>query len=150
MRAMLGALVVTVVTACAAGTPAADPPPPAASTETPRVISPGSSAKTGPHDAALARVRALVGEPTCAADNECRSLAVGHRACGGPTGYVAWSTTVTDAQALAAASKDEQRTAAEQSAGTISICAFLADPGARCVAGRCQTARPATTAPGAQ
>jgi hypothetical protein len=123
------------------------------------VISPGSSTKAPPaapggssptavaHDAALARVEALIGEPTCHADAQCRTVAMGARACGGPVGYRAWSTTVTDAAALTEASQRERDLAlqVEREAGRMSICLFLADPGAQCVRGRCETR--ATPAP---
>jgi hypothetical protein len=138
--------------------PVAAPP---ASVPRPRVIGGGSSllvpgggvAATAPtsssadsptaraHDAAQARVDSLVGEPRCASDAQCRTIAVGALACGGPVGYRAWSIVVTDPASIQAASEEERRLAAEldRQAGRMSPCLYLADPGAQCVKGRCET-----------
>lgn len=90
-------------------------------------------------------LRALVGTAACTADSQCSSLAVGAKACGGPAGYLAWSSVGTDAARV----KDlaARLTAAQQreivAGGLRSNCAFVADPGAVCQAGRCQPAAPA-------
>ena len=89
-------------------------------------------------------LRALIGPAACTADAQCRSMPVGAKACGGPAGYLAWSTQGTDAQrlaALAARQADAQRREIETS-GMRSNCAMLVDPGAACVAGRCELATP--------
>lgn len=82
----------------------------------------------------------LIGPATCTADSQCRTVPVGAKACGGPAGYLAWSTTGTDAQRLtdlaarqAVASKQEST-----ARGMVSTCSMVTDPGAACVAGRCQ------------
>lgn len=85
-------------------------------------------------------LRAVVGPAACSSDAQCRSLAVGAKACGGPAGYLAWSTQGTDEQklkALAARQADAQRRETETS-GMRSNCAMVTDPGAACVAGRCE------------
>jgi hypothetical protein len=119
----------------------------------PRVISPGIPSKAPPHpvaasspaaaahDAARARLDTLIGEPACQSDAQCRTVAVGARACGGPVAYRAWSTAVTDGAALQEAGQRERDLAlqVEREAGRMSICLFIADPGAQCVRGRCET-----------
>jgi len=98
-----------------------------------------------PESQRLAReMRELIGPARCTSDQQCRTLPVGAKACGGPAGYWAWSTEGTDAArlaALAARQADAQRRENEVS-GLRSNCAMVSDPGAACVAGRCQTPPP--------
>ena len=104
-----------------------------------------AAAASEPESARLGReLRALIGPAACSADSQCRTLAVGAKACGGPAGYLAWSTQGTDAQkltALAVRHADAQRRETE-TAGMRSNCMFVPDPGAACVAGRCELAGP--------
>lgn len=106
-------------------------------------------AASEPESARLAReLRELIGPAACSSDAQCRSLPVGAKSCGGPAGYLAWSTQRTDAarlQALAAKQADAQRRENE-AAGLRSNCAMVADPGAACVAGHCRLATPASSA----
>lgn len=110
--------------------------------QTPRASAPAASE---PESARLAReLRSAIGSATCSADAQCRTVAVGAKACGGPAGYLAWSSQNTDAekvQALAAKQADAQRREVEAS-GLRSNCAFVADPGAVCTAGRCELSGP--------
>lgn len=97
--------------------------------------------KTQPESERLAgELRTLIGPASCSADTQCRTVAVGAKACGGPAGYWAWSTESTDAQALNALA--ERQAAAQRrevaSSGLRSNCMLTTDPGAACVAGRCQ------------
>lgn len=99
-------------------------------------------------------LRTLIGPASCSADTQCRTVAVGAKACGGPAGYWAWSSQGTDAEALkalAARQSDAHKREIEAS-GMRSNCAMTSDPGAACVAGRCQMAAPtmATPSRGAQ
>jgi len=102
-----------------------------------------------PESARLGReLRELIGPAACSSDAQCRSLPVGAKACGGPAGYLAWSTQRTDAarlQALATRQAEAQRRENE-AAGLRSNCAMLADPGSACVAGQCRLATPAPPA----
>lgn len=77
----------------------------------------------------------------CTADAECRSVAVGGKACGGPTGYRAYSTKLADPAAVEALARQDHALAmqAERDAHRVSNCMFLADPGAHCVKQRCET-----------
>ncbi|KQW45649.1 MULTISPECIES: hypothetical protein [unclassified Roseateles] len=91
-------------------------------------------------------LRALIGPAACTSDSQCRSLAVGAKACGGPAGYWAWSTQGVDVQRvneLAARQAEAARKEVEAS-GMRSNCAVTVDPGAICVAERCQLVTPAT------
>jgi hypothetical protein len=99
----------------------------------------------GGAEAALrARLDAEIGDARCTEDAQCRTLAVGAKACGGPQGWVAWSTAVSRAeplQALAAELAQRQKVRNEV-AGAVSDCSVVPDPGARCVAQRCTLRSP--------
>jgi len=87
----------------------------------------------------------LANASACSADTECHSVAVGGRACGGPTGYRAYSDkTVTTASVEALAEHErELATQAVRASHQVSPCFMLADPGARCEQHKCVTGRPA-------
>ena len=90
-----------------------------------------------PADAALAEVRQLISLAVCTTDADCRTIAIGSKACGGPEAYLAWSVRQTDPQALSAAAArhaDQQRTQNQKPGGRMSNCAWVSDPGAQCVA----------------
>lgn len=90
--------------------------------------------------AALAQqVRDEIGEAACTSDSQCRTLGVGHRACGGPEAWLAWSTTTSNEGKLKklAEAHAQARKAEVERSGMMSICAMLPDPGAQCVAQRC-------------
>lgn len=96
----------------------------------------------------LAKVHKHIGRAQCSDDAQCRSLALGARACGGPEAYVAWSVLGTDAAAVkrAADRYTQWQAQAQSRGGAQSICMVEVDPGAVCVrpasatqveAGRC-------------
>lgn len=91
-------------------------------------------------------IRALIGPASCTADSQCRTLPVGAKACGGPAGYLAWSTQGVDAQRLQelAARHAEVARRENEASGMRSTCAMAVDPGAACVAARCQLATSAS------
>jgi hypothetical protein len=82
----------------------------------------------------MEKIRALIGDAACDSDAQCRTLAVGAKACGGPEAYVAWSTKRTDAAALHAATSGEGTVAppARPRPGMVSNCSIVTDPGAYC------------------
>ena len=83
---------------------------------------------------APASVQVLIADATCSSDTQCATIGVGAKACGGPEGYLAWSTARTDPGALRAAAQREADAArSEQSArGMVSNCSIASDPGAFC------------------
>ncbi len=130
-HSLLAALLAAAALASCAQTPPPAPAPAPAAAET-------ESVRLG------RELRALVGPAACTADSQCRTIAVGAKACGGPASYLAWSTQGTDAQRLAAlAARQADAERRETDAGGLrSNCMFVADPGAACVAGRCELAGP--------
>ena len=96
---------------------------------------------------AMARLEAAIGDARCTSDSQCHSIAVGHRACGGPDLYLAWSTRRSGAQTIERAVADLNTASRPALPGqTMSTCVFLHDPGAYCLRaataadapGRCQ------------
>jgi hypothetical protein len=128
-------LILLILAGCAACTTVAAPQAPQAPQ--------AAQSRTAPADASgdtLARIRALAGSASCSSDAQCHTLALGARACGGPDGYLPWSSETTpqaEIQALGERYKEERR-AANKATGGISTCQFLMDPGAVCRAGTCQ------------
>jgi hypothetical protein len=87
----------------------------------------------------LGFVRTEVGDALCESDQQCKTLAVGQKDCGGPEYWLAWSTARSNAKVLQAKSAELaalQRRRNEAS-GTRSNCRYMPDPGAICVAARC-------------
>ncbi|MBC7726717.1 MAG: hypothetical protein H7242_03750 [Microbacteriaceae bacterium] len=89
--------------------------------------------------ALLAKLRTEIGDARCNSDAQCRSLAIGHKACGGPQQWWAWSTTTARlerlqpwADELAVLQKQRQ-----EASSMVSNCLYVADPGAVCQAQRC-------------
>ena len=108
MRALLPLLAAALALPAACATPPADP---------------------------LAAVTALIGDAACDDSSQCRTVAIGAKACGGPEAYLAWSTRRTDAKALEAAVAAQGRAQVQDvpPGRRVSNCQFVADPGAACV-----------------
>lgn len=92
----------------------------------------------------LAHIRAEVGDAPCSTDKQCRTLAVGAKACGGPEFWLPWSTTAVPgaagrAERLQAWSAElgKLQTQRQQASGMVSNCQYNADPGAVCQAQHC-------------
>lgn len=92
----------------------------------------------------LRRIEAEIGTAACNSTDECRTLPIGAKACGGPTRWLAWSTRASNAaqlQAWAAELAQRQRRR-EEALGMASTCSVVLDPGASCELGRCVAGRP--------
>lgn len=135
-RLLAGLSGAALLAACAAAPPAGAGPLPATAAGS----SPGSPATRAASSAELfEQLRAEIGEPRCSSNAQCRSVAVGHKACGGPDSYLAWSTAVSDETRLArlVAAHADARRREDAASGRVSNCAMLLDPGAHCEAQRC-------------
>lgn len=87
----------------------------------------------------LQQLRAEIGNAACDSAQQCKTVAVGHKACGGPESYLAWSSKGSDAgrvNQLADAHR-AQRKSQNAASGMMSTCSAVMDPGATCSAGRC-------------
>ena len=92
------------------------------------------------------RIGAEIGDAACSSHVQCRTVALGAKACGGPQAWLAWSTAVSREGTLSALSAklvslQKQRQA---QSGMVSTCQFVADPGALCQAQRCALRLPDT------
>ncbi len=87
-------------------------------------------------DAEMSSVERLIGTAACSTDADCRTVALGEKACGGPILYRAWSSRRTDPQALASAAARYTTTQRARPDASVmaSNCARVDDPGARCAA----------------
>lgn len=93
---------------------------------------------------AMDRLTDAVGEARATDVSACRALAVGAKACGGPTAYVVFSSTATDAAEAERLAGDV--TALDRAAnlqfGLVSTCEMLLEPAVALDAGRCVAAPP--------
>ncbi|WP_322404542.1 hypothetical protein [Massilia luteola] len=87
----------------------------------------------------LARIEAERGDAACDTDAQCHTIGVGHKACGGPERYLAWSSKNSDGSRLRAlvAEHAAARSAEDTKKGMMSTCSVVPDPGATCAAGHC-------------
>lgn len=102
--------------------------------------SPRAEARVPSVQQQLQRIEALIGDAPCDSDAQCRTIAVGHKACGGPGRYLAWSTrnvSQKELEALVHQHAQAERAESER-LGLVSDCALVVDPGALCRAQRCQ------------
>ncbi len=101
---------------------------------------PAQDAPPAPGNAGLlAQIQAAVGNAACDSTQQCQTIAIGAKACGGPERYLAWSSKDNDGKqlkALAQAQADASRKQ-QQADGMMSTCSIVTDPGATCEAGRC-------------
>lgn len=86
------------------------------------------------------QIVAEIGTAACDAPQQCRTLAIGHKSCGGPEAYLAWSSKHSDAATLKALAERYQaaRRQDDLRQGMMSNCALVSDPGASCQAGQCR------------
>lgn len=81
-----------------------------------------------------AEIRSLISDKSCSSDDECKAVAYGFKACGGPEGYHIYSTTQTDEAALQqsvnAYTATDRRL--DELQGGVSDCEFACRPIAEC------------------
>ena len=94
---------------------------------------PTAAASPAERAAAQREVAALVGDAACRQDSDCMTLALPDQACGGPQGWLAYSTRRTDPVALQRALQREHAFASRAGGAAVSTCGIVADPGSMCV-----------------
>jgi hypothetical protein len=116
--------------------------------DAPQAPSPAAAAAGGSAPL-LARIEAERGDAACDSDDQCHTIGVGSKACGGPERYLAWSSKNNDGTRLRAlvAEHAAARRAEDTKAGMMSTCSVVPDPGATCSAGHC-VLRAAGSGPG--
>ncbi|MEO6665161.1 MAG: hypothetical protein ABIO65_00100 [Nitrospiria bacterium] len=83
----------------------------------------------------------LIGAAACAVNEQCRLIALGHKPCGGPAAYRAYSSIGTAVVLLETRVTEYNRLAEQyhRKTNAISDCAILLAPIVQCVEGRCRT-----------
>lgn len=86
----------------------------------------------------MADIKALIGTPKAQTVESCKVLPVGKKACGGPEGYVVYSSeTITNEQALLDAIYKYNEKAKEDAKTGISNCQFIPEPKPQLKGGVC-------------
>jgi hypothetical protein len=82
----------------------------------------------------LEQIRANIGKASCDDQQQCKTIGIGLKACGGPELYLAWSSLATNAKVLNSLSQRYRslREAQIKASGEISNCMAIKDPGAYC------------------
>jgi len=82
----------------------------------------------------LQAIRDEIGDAACDNDQQCVSVAIGAKACGGPETYLAWSSKTGDrARLLALVTRHHEARLLEiQLSGMASNCSVVPNPGAVC------------------
>jgi hypothetical protein len=91
------------------------------------------------HQGLWQKIQAEIGTAACDSAAQCRTLAVGHKSCGGPESYIAYSTKSGDSARLVQLGEQyaAARKAENERSGMASNCMMVMDPGATCAANRC-------------
>jgi hypothetical protein len=113
-------------------------PPPPAIEAAPAAATPAATQLASVH----AQLDATLGQASaCRADTDCHSVAVGAKACGGPSGYRAFSAQGIDAGKVTDLAQHERELSATvaRESHEVSPCFMLADPGAHCQQNKCVT-----------
>jgi hypothetical protein len=90
--------------------------------------------------AELEAVKKAIGKAHCDSNDQCKAVAMGAKACGGPEFFLAWSSKVEDAAKIPELASRHRVARENQIAanGEMSDCKMLTDPGAQCVANKCE------------
>lgn len=139
---LAGLALLLASSACRSDAPHAAAPAPAPAA--------AATAAAGGTAALYAQIEAARGDAACDTDDQCHTIGVGHKACGGPEQYLAWSSRRDDGTRLRAlvAQHAAARQAEDAKNHMMSTCSMALDPGAACTAGHCVLRAPAT-GPGA-
>ena len=91
------------------------------------------------HQGLWQKIQAEIGTASCDSATQCRTMPVGHKSCGGPERYAAYSTRSGDSARLLAMGEQyaAARKAENERSGMVSNCMMMQDPGATCSAQRC-------------
>jgi hypothetical protein len=135
---LLGAALFATASAACSGVADTAPATPAAAAAP--VAAPAAAPAASPAPAGLMQqIQAEVGDAACDTTAQCKTVAIGHKACGGPESYLPYSTKRSDGakiERLATALAAERKTQ-DTKTGRMSTCSLVVDPGATCNAGRC-------------
>jgi hypothetical protein len=119
------------------------------SAEAPKPMPAAAPVKAAPAGGLLQQIQAEIGDAACDSTAQCNTVAIGHKACGGPESYLAWSSKRSDGAKLAslAAAHTAERKVHNVKSGMMSTCSLVLDPGATCNAGKCVAGKDGMGAP---
>ena len=85
-------------------------------------------------------IDSTIGLASCTNSKQCGAIAIGHKACGGPSGYLPYSTADTDTTKLFELSTQHQQSnkTLNQLTGMMSDCSVVSAPIVSCIENRCQ------------
>lgn len=91
-------------------------------------------------DLTLKQLKAAIGNASCANSKQCKSVAVGKKACGGPVAYLAYSNKQYDTKNISELSTKHQQLNAKLNRLTnaVSDCMFVIEPPLECQMNVCQ------------
>jgi hypothetical protein len=100
----------------------------------------GASDRPADAAATLAELRAIGRDASCSSDQQCKTVALGAKPCGGPEAWLAWSSQRSDGGQVGKLAEryKQQRMAQHQQSGVVGECSMVPDPGAVCRASHCQ------------
>lgn len=139
---LCGALVLASVSVACGGVGGNSDAPaagnPVAPIEKPRAPVNASGPTSAPRDLLMAEI----GDAACDSSQQCKTVPIGSKGCGGPEGYLAYSTKRGDSAKIVRLAAEDTAKAKQQDqrSGMVSNCMMMMDPGAVCSAGRCITA----------
>ncbi len=85
-------------------------------------------------------LEALTADKSCDTSEQCQVMPVGHRACGGPSGFVIYSTKTSEQNKILLLGQEitrlEKQINLEE--GRLSTCQQLPQPGSQCINHRCE------------
>jgi hypothetical protein len=109
-----------------------------------------------PEDRLIARltelntqIGSMIADKSCTETTQCKTIAFGHKACGGPEGYHVYSTKNTDSKALRTLVLAYNRADREldEILSQPSDCAFIVAPEVACTGGQCTATAPPSPSP---
>lgn len=140
---LCGALLLAVAGSACSGVSSTAAPESAPSAPVPKAPAPAPVRAAAPAATTdlLQQLRAEIGGAACDTAQQCKTIPVGHKACGGPETYLVWSSKASDGAKLRslADAYGAKRKSENVASGMISNCMAVMDPGATCSAGRCVT-----------
>jgi hypothetical protein len=126
---MGGAIALALVSAACSSSPG----------NTGKVQSPANAPSSAASAPLLLQIQAEIGNAACSSNEQCHTLALGSKACGGAERYLAWSTKDGKGDRLVRLAEDyaAARRAEDERDDMMSTCQMVIDPGAVCRQQRC-------------
>jgi hypothetical protein len=148
---LCGAAVFSLTFAACSGV--ASPPAVPAAPATPATPAMPTAPTKAPAPVAIStlmqQIQAEIGDASCDSTQQCKTVAIGHKACGGPESYLVWSSKTGNGNKITSLAKAyaAERKGQTIKSGMMSTCSVVVDPGATCNAGYCVAGQAGLSAP---